>query len=58
MPAHARKARVSFFNDRIDILKRNTVEASPTYQVLRTAGAILALVRVGVLVLCPPASGY
>jgi len=58
MPAHARKARVSFFNDRIDTLKRNVVETSPTYQVFETVSTILALVRVGAPVLCPPPSRH
>ena len=58
MPAHARKARVSLFNDRIDILKRNAVETSPTYQVFRTVDTILALVRVCVLIPCPPVNRH
>jgi hypothetical protein len=50
MAARTRKVKVSL-DDRIDILNRNAVEASPAKQVFRTVGAILALVRVGALVL-------
>lgn len=42
---------VSLPDDEIDILNMDSVEASPTNQVFRTATAILALVRVGPLVL-------
>ena len=44
----------SWFLDRIDILNRNAVEASPIQQVYRTTGDILTLVRVSALVLLSP----
>jgi len=51
--AHARKTRVSLLDDKIDILDRGAVEASPVKQVFRTVSAIIALVRVSTLVLHP-----
>jgi len=41
-------------DDRINILDRNAVEASPARLIFRTASAILALTRVSVLVPVPP----
>ena len=48
---HPPEARVSFINDKIDILNRDVVEASPAKRIFRTVSAILALVRVGAPVL-------
>lgn len=42
---------MSFFNDKIDTLNRMAVDASPAQQVYRKVGGILALLRVGSLVL-------
>jgi len=47
MIRRAHKAKVSFINDRVDILNRNAVETFPAKQVFRTVNAILSLVRVG-----------
>ena len=54
MTTCARKAKTMTLNDRIDILERNAVEASPAKQVFGTATAILTLVRVSVIILRPP----
>ena len=52
MATRTRKVEESFFNDKIDILNKMTVDASPAQQVYRKVGGILALLRVGSLVLC------
>lgn len=49
---------MSFFDDRIDILKRIAVEASPAYQIFITVGPILAIVRVSPFVPCPPVNSH
>lgn len=49
MATHAHKAKVASLNNRINILNKNAVEASPTNRVFRTVGNILALVRVSAL---------
>ena len=54
MATHIRNVDASRIDDRIDILNRKAVEAFPAKQVFRTAGAILALVRVSAAVLRPP----
>ena len=54
MAAPAAEAQVSLLDDRIGILDRNAAEASPAGQVLRTVGAVLALVRVRALFLRSP----
>lgn len=56
MATRTRKARVSSFDDRIDILRLKSiaVEGSPAYQLFRTVSVILALVRVCALIPCPP----
>ena len=51
MATRTRKFQISILNDRIDILGRTAAESSPTKKVFNTVGAILALVRVGALVL-------
>jgi hypothetical protein len=53
MATRTRKVETPTLDDRIDILNRDTVEVSPAKHVFRTVGAILALVRVGALVLRP-----
>ena len=53
MTAHTRKAKEPLLDSRIDILNRNAVEVPPANQVFGTVSAILALVRVSSLVLCP-----
>ena len=58
MATRTRKAKVSLFDARIGVLNSNAVEASPTKRIFRTVGTILALVRVGALVLGPPVSYY
>jgi len=47
-----------FLDDRIDTLDRNAVDAFPAQQVFRTVSAILALTRVRILVLVPPADSH
>ena len=58
MTTGARKGKASILDDRIDILTRNVVEASPTRQISRTVVAILVLVRVSALVLCQSANSH
>jgi len=41
-------------DDRVNILDRNAVDASPAQQIFRTVSAILALTRVSVLIPAPP----
>lgn len=53
MATHVREDQASLLNDRIDVLEKNAVEGSPLKQVLTTVGAILALIRVSSLILCP-----
>lgn len=53
MATRIREDQASLLNNRIDILEKNAVEGSPLKQVLRTVGAILALVRVSALTLRP-----
>ena len=43
-----------WFNDRIKILNRDAMEASPAQRVYRIASAIIGLIRVSALVLFPP----
>ena len=43
----------AWFDDRINVLNRDVVKASPAQQVYRMASDILALVRVSALVLLP-----
>jgi hypothetical protein len=49
MATRTRTANASLFRDRINILNKNALEASPARQIFKTASAILALVRVSVL---------
>ena len=51
MATRTRKANATLFDDRINVLDRNAIETSPTKRIFRTVSAILALVRVSVLVL-------
>ena len=51
MATHTRRVKSSLFDDRIDILNRNAIEASPAKRVFGTVISILALVRVGALAL-------
>ena len=51
---HARK----ILDDRINILDKNAADASPTWQIFITVSAILALIRVRVLVPVPPADPH
>jgi len=46
MAARTRKIEPRLLDDRIDILNKDSVEASPQEQVFRTVNTILALVRV------------
>jgi len=54
MATRTHKARALVLDERIDILSRNALVASPAQHVYRTVGAILTLVRVSVPVLLPP----
>lgn len=52
MATRTREVKASVFDNRIDVLNENALEASSlTHQVYRTASAILALVRVRTLIL-------
>ena len=53
MGTRARRVKASLLDDKIDILNRSAVEASPAQQVYRTVSAILALVRVCTHILLP-----
>jgi len=54
---HAMRTR-AFFDDRIDTLDRNAVGASPARQIFRTVSTIIALIRVSILALLPPADSH
>ena len=47
MATRTRKAKESLLDDRINILNKDAVEASPAKQVFSTVSTTLALVRVG-----------
>ena len=53
MGTRARRVKASLLDDKIDILNRSAVEASPAQQVYRTVSAILALARVCTHILLP-----
>ena len=53
MAAHTQADKVSLLNDGINILNINAVRPSPEQQVCKTIAAILILVRVSTLALCP-----
>lgn len=54
MEAKTRK----ILDDRIGILDRNAVDASPAQLVFKTVSAILVLTRVSVLYLVPPVDSH